>query len=487
MTRLTLSLAIGMVLMFPPSTTAMTYVLVSDEQLTDQADLIAYVEVSQKSISSEDGGVTTQHSATVLRTLKGYAPGSQIEVRVPGGIDLERGVAMKIFGAPEFRSRENALLFLRARPDGSYRILHLIQGVFRPATFDGESVFVRDLSEASQAVVLERSDVGNRPGSVLQFRTTPDIRRQRDRFFTWLEDRSRGIRRDPDYIVEAPEDARSQYVASFTHLGSGINFRWFKIDRDKRIGWYRHVDGQADVPGGGGAEFSRALKAWKKKSSGVRVRLKNRGTTTATGGFRASDTKNTLLHSDLNDTIGEDFECDSGGILAIGGVSSFDIIPKSWKDLPFLEAHEADIVVNDNISCFLSENPGSLEQIYAHELGHTLGLGHSCGDSSSPRCSKSPLLAAALMRAQLRNVVGARLGDDDILGFRQLYLENFWAAACESAVPGGKKFCRRCGPCGEGQGHCRGNSDCFGDLVCAQNVGGQFGFNPTTNVCVQDP
>jgi hypothetical protein len=487
MTRLKLSLAIGVLLICPPSTVAMTYVLVSDKQLSDQADLIAYVEMSEQWISSERGNITTSHLATVLRLVKGHSLGAQIEVRVPGGIDRNRRLAMKIFGAPEFGSRENVLLFLRARPDGSYRILHLIQGVFRKTTVDGESVFVRDLTEASEAVAAERTDVGGRPGSGLHFRQNLDTYRQSDRFLAWLEDRSRGIRRDPDYLIEAPEEVHHQQVAPFTQLGSGINFRWFKIDRDKKIGWYRHVGGQADVPGGGGAEFSRALKAWKKKSSGVRIRLRNRGTTTATGGFRASDTKNALLHSDLNDTIGEDFDCDSGGILAIGGVSSFDLIPKLWKDLPFLEAHEADIVVNDNISCFLSENPGALEQIYAHELGHTLGLGHSCGDSSSPRCSKSPLLAEALMRAQLRDVVGARLGDDDILGIRQLYLENFWAAACESAVPGGKKFCRRCGPCGEGQGHCRGDGDCYGDLVCAANVGGEFGFSPTTDVCVPDP
>jgi hypothetical protein len=487
MTRLELFLAIGVLLIYPSSAGAMTYVLVSDEELTDQADLIAYVEISDQWISGERGGITTNHLATVLRTVKGHSLGSQIEVRVPGGIDRNRGLAMKIFGAPEFRSKEKALLFLRAKPDGSYRILHLIQGVFREGTAGGESIFVRDLTEASQAVVSERSDVGSRSGSGLHFRQTLDTRRQSDRFIAWLEDRSRGVRREPDYIIEAPEDVRYQHLAPFTHLGSGINFRWFKIDREKKIGWYRHVDGQADVPGGGSSEFSLALKAWKKKSSGVRIRLRNRGTTTATGGFRASDTKNTLLHSDLNDTIGEDFDCDSGGILAIGGMSSFDLIPKLWKDLPFLEAHEADIVVNDNISCFLSRNPGALAQIYAHELGHTLGLGHSCGDSSSPRCSKSPLLAAALMRAQIRDIVGARLGDDDILGIRQLYLENFWAAACESAVPGAKKFCRRCGPCGEGQGNCRGDSDCFGDLVCAEDVGGEFGFKPTTNVCVSDP
>jgi hypothetical protein len=56
-------------------------------------------------------------------------------------------------------------------------------------------------------------------------------------------------------------------------------------------------------------------------------------------------------------------------------------------------------------------------------------------------------------------------------------------ATC-TANPGAGNFCDVCGPCGSGQGDCDRDSDCGVGLVCAQNVGAQFGFAPGVDVCV---
>ncbi|RMH23410.1 MAG: choice-of-anchor B family protein [Acidobacteria bacterium] len=52
--------------------------------------------------------------------------------------------------------------------------------------------------------------------------------------------------------------------------------------------------------------------------------------------------------------------------------------------------------------------------------------------------------------------------------------------------PGHGRFCSECGPCDEGEGDCDRDAECEGDLICAPDVGADFGFGPKIDVCV-DP
>ncbi len=49
---------------------------------------------------------------------------------------------------------------------------------------------------------------------------------------------------------------------------------------------------------------------------------------------------------------------------------------------------------------------------------------------------------------------------------------------------GNGRFCTECGPCGQGQGDCDNDAECQSGLICAQNVGADFGFPPAVDVCV---
>ncbi|REK06146.1 MAG: hypothetical protein DWQ36_14725 [Acidobacteria bacterium] len=62
---------------------------------------------------------------------------------------------------------------------------------------------------------------------------------------------------------------------------------------------------------------------------------------------------------------------------------------------------------------------------------------------------------------------------------------------CESPGGGGGcnlsngdvDFCRDCGPCGIGQGDCDGDAECQAGLICRNDVGTNYGFPPLYDVC----
>lgn len=84
----------------------------------------------------------------------------------------------------------------------------------------------------------------------------------------------------------------------------------------------------------------------------------------------------------------------------------------------------ADVVVNEGIACFLESSPdprAAAEELFGHELGHTLGLGHACGDDASGDC-KDVDGDEALMRAYVHDDGrGAQLGAHDGAAICRLY------------------------------------------------------------------
>lgn len=59
--------------------------------------------------------------------------------------------------------------------------------------------------------------------------------------------------------------------------------------------------------------------------------------------------------------------------------------------------------------------------------------------------------------------------------------------SCEQSCYPGDTYCTENGPCSEGMGDCDGDSECASGLICAQDVGANYGWNPLVDVCEQRP
>jgi hypothetical protein len=403
---------------------ATSYVMVSDEALVDASPLAVVARVTTVNRSTILPGPIgaspmTEYQVTVEERLKGEAPAT-LRVHVLGG-EAGNGMALKIYGAPRLQKGERALLFLEPDRWGGYRLVHFLLGAFHEVPAGDRSVAVRNLQEASEIKVTA--------AGFQEIPSPQDKLRDFNAFAQWVRERAQGIQGRTSYLIEDKDGSLRQITGKFTLFEDPDdlrNLRWFIFDTGGNTGWRAFATGQTGLTGGGYSEFQTALQAWNNEAQ-TPIDYRYSGTTTSLNGLTTYDTINSILFNDPNDDL-PSFSCSSGGVLALGG-PWYESATTNFQGKAYHSIPNADIIVNNGLSCFFAASPNmskAAQELFGHELGHTLGLGHSCGDADGPDPScANATFSDALMRAYVHDDSrGARINSDDQAGVRSLYKLN---------------------------------------------------------------
>jgi hypothetical protein len=204
-------------------------------------------------------------------------------------------------------------------------------------------------------------------------------------------------------------EAEGGVQAGFTFLGP---FRWTEADSGTPVNWYLNTSAPSPLTSGNGiAELQTALQAWTAPSTASIV-LQYAGTTNQAdadgpwGGIASTGT-GVVTFEDPNNEI-------TGSTLAVGGGFGFSGGAGGTVNGTSFGKFTRGYVIWQNAADLSSsfKQTTNFARVMEHEIGHTIGLGHSAEGTTNimhPSCcaSNAPVAPA--------------IGPDDLAGLNFIY------------------------------------------------------------------